>query len=97
MVGFFNRMNYFVYILFSPTAHKYYIGQTDNLSNRLERHNAGYEKATKPYIPWQLVWYTTKQSRAEAMQLEKKLKNLSKNRINSFIEKYSGCAGADEA
>jgi putative endonuclease len=39
----------------------------------------------------------TKSSRSEAMQLEKKLKNLTKERINAFIEKYrSQGAGPDD-
>jgi len=80
---------YFVYILYSVGFDKYYIGQTGNIEDRLERHNSGSEKATKPYKPWMLVWHTLKPSRAEAMELEKKLKNLSKERLKSFIGKYS--------
>ncbi|MFN3941656.1 MAG: GIY-YIG nuclease family protein [Flavobacterium sp.] len=36
-------MTYFVYILHSPNYDKYYIGQTNNLEDRLKRHNEGYE------------------------------------------------------
>jgi putative endonuclease len=81
-------MPFYVYILYTEKFDKFYIGQTDDVTNRLHRHNSGYEKATKPYIPWVMVWYTEKPSRAEAMQLEKKLKNLSKERIRDFIKKY---------
>ncbi len=82
-------MKFYVYILYSEVFDKFYVGQTDNIEIRLARHNAGTEKATRPYKPWYLKWYTEKQSRAEAMQLEKKLKNLSKERLKSFIQKYS--------
>ena len=82
-------MQTFVYILFSPIFDKYYVGQTQDIFNRLGRHNAGTEKSTAPYRPWTMIWYTTKPSRGEAMILEKKLKNLSKARIRKFIEKYS--------
>jgi len=81
-------MQYFVYILYSEKFDKFYIGQTNNTDDRLKRHNAGYNKATAPYIPWTLLWFTEKKSRAEAMALEKKLKNLSKERIRQFIVKY---------
>lgn len=81
-------MPYYVYILFSKSFDKFYIGQTDDVANRLHRHNSGYEKATNPYRPWQMVWVTNKESRAATMQLEKKLKNLSKGRIREFIKKY---------
>lgn len=79
---------FFVYILYSKKFDKYYIGQTKNVRNRLNRHNAGFEKATAPYRPWEVVWKTTKPTRAETVVLEKKLKNLSKARIKKFIDKY---------
>jgi putative endonuclease len=79
---------HFVYILFSPTYDKYYVGQTNSIEGRLKRHNEGYEGYTKPYRPWELVLVIEKESRADAMGLERKLKNLSKQRIKSFILKY---------
>ena len=82
-------MPIYVYILYSQAFGKYYIGQTNNINDRLNRHNSGYEKATSPYIPWKLLWFTEKSNREEAMLLEKKLKNLSQKRILQFIEKYS--------
>ena len=75
--------------LYSSDFDKFYIGQTENIYIRIARHNAGTEKATKPYRPWILKWHTEKQNRSEAMHLEKKLKNLSKDRLMLFIEKYS--------
>jgi putative endonuclease len=83
-------MEYFVYILFSDKFGKYYIGQTNNLEGRLKKHNSGNVISTKPYIPYRIVWSCSKPSRQEAMELEKKLKNLkSKIRLKKFIEKYS--------
>ena len=78
-----------VYILYSLVHDRYYIGQTENIDKRIERHNAGTEKSTAPYIPWDLIWSTEKSTRAEAVLLERKLKNLSRNRLKTFIEKYS--------
>lgn len=82
-------MAYYIYILYTEKFDKFYIGQTNDVFDRLKRHNGGTEKATKPFIPWKMLWFTAKATRAEAMQLEKKLKNLSKERIKLFIEKYS--------
>ena len=82
-------MCHYVYILYSVKFDKFYIGQTNDVSDRIKRHNSGTEKATKPFIPWEMIWFTSKETRSEAMILEKKLKNLSKERIKSFIEKYS--------
>lgn len=80
-------MEYFVYILYSKSFDKFYVGQTKEVMMRLKRHNDGTEKSTAPYKPWEIVWYTSKPSRAEAMSLERKLKNLSKLRIKQFIDK----------
>jgi putative endonuclease len=79
---------YFVYILYSPTFDKYYIGQTNDISDRLRRHNEGYEHYTKAYIPWEIACVIEKETRLEAMVLEKKLKNLNKHRLQEFIKKY---------
>ena len=82
-------MTYYVYILYSASADRYYIGQTNDIEDRLKRHNSGAERATHPYTPWEIIWYTEKPDRSAAMTLEKKLKNLSRERIQNFIQKYS--------
>jgi len=48
---------YFTYILFSPKINKFYVGSTDNISWRLERHNLGWGRFTKSGIPWHLVYF----------------------------------------
>ena len=77
-----------VYILYSINYNRYYIGQTADLAQRLVRHNAGYEFSTKPYLPWILVCSILKNSRGEALILERKLKNLNTVDLKKFIGKY---------
>ncbi|TAM97456.1 MAG: GIY-YIG nuclease family protein [Chitinophagaceae bacterium] len=72
---------FFVYILYSPAHHWFYIGQTNDMEDRLHRHNSGYEKATSPYLPWEMKCVIRKNTRGEALILEKKLKNLSSERL----------------
>ncbi|SDB27848.1 putative endonuclease [Flavobacteriaceae bacterium MAR_2010_188] len=79
---------HYVYILFSEKKQGYYIGQTQNLKARLGRHNSGSEAYTKPYVPWKIVWHIHKDTRSEALILEAKLKNLNRERLLAFIEKY---------
>lgn len=79
---------YFTYILYSIKHSRFYIGQTDNLTSRIERHNKGLVTSTKPYKPWEIVGYIEKTSRKDAMILEKKLKNLNTEDLKKFIEKY---------
>ena len=64
----------FVYILFSESKSKFYIGQTNDIGNRINRHNSGYELSTKYGVPWEIVIFFTLESRSEAMILEKKIK-----------------------
>lgn len=79
---------YVTYILYSPSHDKFYIGQTQHIEERLQRHNKGRSKYTSAFRPWQLLLSIEKESRSEALRLERKLKNLSKDRIRKFIEKY---------
>jgi putative endonuclease len=88
---------YYTYILYSASSNKFYKGSTNDLESRLNRHNSGYEKFTSSGVPWTLVWFTTKPSRSEAMALERKLKNLSRDRTIQFaIKFFSEVPGSDE-
>ena len=82
-------MNYFVYILYSDGANKFYKGQTNNITDRVDRHNKGMEISTKHDAPWQLVWTVEQPTRSAAILLEKKVKNLSRERLIRFMLKYS--------
>ncbi len=78
---------FFVYVLKSVKTGRHYKGQTNNLVGRIKRHNNGLEKFTSKELPWELVFYTSKESRSEAMKLERKLKNFkSSNRLELWIE-----------
>ena len=87
---------FYVCIIQSLVTGHYYIGQTNDIESRIDRHNKGIEKYTSKYLPWKLIWSTNKTTRAEAMQLERKLKNLSRKRLSDFVKKYSGSSNADE-
>lgn len=63
------------YVLYSEAFDRIYIGQTSNLTNRLEEHNAGLTKSTKHYIPWKLIYSEKFVTRKEAMKREKELKS----------------------
>ena len=84
----FSCMAYFVYILQSRKNDSFYKGSTNNLIRRFKEHNEGREEATSRYLPWDLVWYTLKPNRSDAVILEMKLKNLSVQRTIEFILKY---------
>jgi len=82
-------MVFYVYIIYSEPYDKFYIGQTHDFTTRLQRHNSGIEKFTSPYSPWIARCVIEKTTRSEAMILEKKLKNLNREKLLKFIDKYS--------
>ena len=63
-----------VYILFSETRSKYYVGQTIDIVDRLIRHNGGRVLSTKSGVPWKLVRQFPVADRSEALKLELKIK-----------------------
>jgi putative endonuclease len=78
---------FYVYILYAKDFDRFYIGQTNNLENRLIRHNMGYVKSTKSYLPWEMVFYEKYQTRSEAMVRENYLKSLkSKIKIREIVD-----------
>ncbi len=76
---------YYVYVLYSAEYDKIYIGQTNDIGIRIERHNSGKVKSTKAYIPWELVHYEKFATRSEAMKREKELKS---HKGRDYIRKY---------
>jgi putative endonuclease len=71
----------FVYILYSRSKQKYYVGQTQNADARLERHNRGVVLSTKSGVPWEQVWLKEMNNRSEAILLEKKIKGRGAKRF----------------
>ena len=61
---------YFTYILKSLVNNDIYVGSTENVENRLCRHNSGNVKSTKAYRPWKLMATEEFGSRSEACKNE---------------------------
>ena len=78
---------YTVYILYSKKSSRYYVGQTSDIKDRLERHNQGRSKSTKFGIPWSIVLQREFSTRSEALILEKQIKNRGAKR---YIEDQLG-------
>ena len=81
-------MTYYVYMLKTINKNKFktYVGYTNNLSNRLSKHNSNKgAKSTKGY-KWSIIYRKKFKTKNEAMSYEYKLKNDRKKRI-SIIKK----------
>ena len=76
-----------VYILFSEIRSRYYIGQTINIAERLERHNGGRVISTKSGVPWDLVYQIPVSDRSHALRLEQKIKKRGAKRFLEDLAK----------
>jgi putative endonuclease len=79
--------------LFSSKINKFYVGVTENLKWRLERHNLGWGRYTKNGIPWKLVYHESFISKSEALKREKEIKNKKSRR---YIESLINSGGRPE-
>jgi len=69
---------YYVYIIRSiDTPLKTYIGYSQNLRNRLKKHNEGGSAYTSRYCPWELLWYCAFHDKYKALEFEAYLKSHS--------------------
>jgi putative endonuclease len=64
-----------VYILYSNSLDKYYVGYTNDLERRLSEHNRKKGKFTDGGIPWRLVHQEKYELKNDAMKREKFIKS----------------------
>ena len=78
---------FIVYILFSSKVDQYYVGHTQNMEDRLFRHNSGRSLSTKKGKPWNLVYTETFETRSEAMLRERAIKKMkSRTYLEQLIQ-----------
>jgi len=67
--------HYYVYVLWCPHHHRFYIGLTSDLCRRLAQHNQGISFWTRRYAGcWQLVFQRSFTSLSDARRFERTLK-----------------------
>ena len=72
---------YQVYAIASIHRKFVYVGLTSDLEKRVLRHNSGFEKTTKPYLPFCLIYSETASDRPSARIREKELKSRTGKRF----------------
>ena len=78
---------YIVYAIASTHRNYIYVGMTSNIEERLHRHNSGYEKTTKPYAPFDLIFTEQCEDRIEARKREKYWKEkYEKTVLNEIVD-----------
>ncbi len=76
---------HYLYILCSEKSGRYYVGQTQNVKNRLSKHNKGHSEATKNGIPWGLKKVIEFESKSDALKAEKWLKSMKSRRVTKQV------------
>lgn len=66
---------FYVYAIKSRSRNYIYVGLIYDLFKRLERHNRGYERTTKPYRPFELIYSESHLTRPNTRIREKYLKS----------------------
>ncbi|MEM1217800.1 MAG: GIY-YIG nuclease family protein [Bacteroidota bacterium] len=76
-----------VYILFSPSSNRTYVGFTNDLARRFEEHNRpNSHGSTAPFGPWAIIHSEVLTSAPEARKREKQLKSgLGRKWIKEYI------------
>ena len=81
-------MSYFVYMLLSTSENKKktYVGYTNNLNQRLEKHNSNRgAKSTRGY-KWEIIFKKKFLTKSKAMSYEYRLKKDRKKRLTIIKE-----------
>ena len=68
------NMFYVYYLSSQKNKDQHYVGYTENLKLRLEQHNKGLSASTKPYRPWELIFYEAYKNKRDAKRRELYLK-----------------------
>jgi len=64
-----------VYILQSTVTDRYYVGHTQDIQNRLDRHNKKRVRSTKSGVPWKLVYTELFNTKSDAYKREMQIKS----------------------
>jgi len=86
-----------VYLLHSAKDGKHYIGCTNDLKDRLRRHNRGQVRATKHRTPLRLICSETFETSEQAYAREKFLKSWAGRIELTKILKLAGRGSAPNA
>ena len=66
---------FYVYLLKSKVKkNQLYVGYSTDLKKRFDRHNKKLVSSTKPYAPWDLIFYEAYKDKADAKRREEYFK-----------------------
>ena len=80
---------YYIYVLYNSDKSFIYIGYSENLKERVVKHNSGEVKSTKAYLPLTLIFYEAYPSKNDAKRRETYLKsNKGRTTLMTMLREY---------
>jgi putative endonuclease len=81
---------HYVYIIFSNSAQKFYVGETQNITERLEKHNSrSYSNAfTSQANDWTIEATIACENRTQALLVENHIKSMKSKVYLENLIKY---------
>ena len=76
-----------VYVLFSETRDRYYIGVTEDITERIRRHNTRHAGFTGNTSDWKAVWTQEFNDKSEALKVERKIKRWKSRKMIEQFQK----------
>lgn len=80
---------YYVYVLKSHARKYFYTGCSRDLKSRLQEHNNGRVTSSKPYAPFDIIYYEACLNKTDAFKREKYLKTrLGKSYLRKRLHEW---------
>ncbi len=81
---------YYIYIIYSLSADRYYIGYSNDPNRRLEEHNTKpFNTYTSKHRPWTMkAAFPVSEDRGQTMKIERYLKRLKSRKIIEQIIEF---------
>ena len=81
--------HYFLYILYSPSKDRFYVGYCSDLDERLKKHNSNHKGFTGKTGDWSIVYHEVFDTKDKAYKREREIKAWkSRILILNLIKKY---------
>ena len=85
MAGPDDMLLYYTYVLYSLKDHKFYIGFSSQLAERMQKHHNGDVTSTKRRRPLRLIYYESYLSEMDALRREKYFKTRTRLKTGPFF------------
>jgi len=78
---------YYLYIIYSASSDRFYIGHTSNIEARLKKHNSNHKGFTGKNNDWKVVYTESYSAKGDAYARERQIKNWkNRQRIVDLIK-----------